>query len=77
MIFVLLIGLSVQLTNPLINSYGHIGGFFIGFLSLSIISKSLQDGDGAVCPFKVWFIISLILEIFILIGGFIILYLKN
>lgn len=53
-IFFMLINFSSQLANPRINVYGHLGGLIIGFLTVFLLIKPVQDGDGVCCSYKYW-----------------------
>jgi len=74
LIILVLLGFSLQVSNKLINTYGHLGGFLNGFFLFPILSKSVQENDGALCNYKVWFIVCLVVELAFFITGFLILY---
>ncbi len=57
----MLFNFSSQLANPRINIYGHLGGFMVGFFTVFILIKPVQEGDGVCCQYKYWNIISWII----------------
>ena len=75
LIITAILGLTMQFSNKSINTYVHLGGFINGFILFPILSKPLQENDGALCTYKIWFIICLIMELAFLITGFSFVYL--
>ena len=70
---ILLINLTASITNPLIDSWGHFGGFVVGFFFLFLLADPEQENDGLCCGHYVWRIISYIVCGFVFIFGFILL----
>ncbi len=56
-IFFMLINFTMQMTNERINMYGHIGGMMVGFFTVFLLIKPVQEGDGVCCSYKYWNII--------------------
>jgi len=75
LIILVLLGFSMQVSNKLINTYGHLGGFLNGFLLFPVLCKPVQENDGALCSYKVWFIFCLVIELAFLIAGFLVVFL--
>lgn len=65
----------MQISNPMINTYGHFGGFINGFLMFPILSKPIQENDGGLCGYKIWLLICLTGEIVYFVVGFLVVYL--
>lgn len=75
LIILALLGLSMQISNKMINTYIHLGGFLNGFILFPVLSKPFQDNDGALCTYKIWFYVSLILELGFFITSFLVIFL--
>ena len=72
-LIILLFNLSSSITNPMIDNWGHFGGFITGFFLLFLLCKPEMENDGICCGNKVWKIISYIMNGLIFIVGFILL----
>lgn len=76
-IFFILIGFMSDYLNPQSKSdyLAHLGGFIFGIFTFSIISKPVNQLDGACCSYKYWFWISVCLMSIFTIVGFLCFYL--
>jgi hypothetical protein len=54
----LLFNVTTSLNNPLIDNWGHFGGFITGLFLLFIVVNPEMENDGICCGNKVWKIIS-------------------
>jgi hypothetical protein len=57
----MLLNFSSQIANPRINVYGHLGGLLVGFFTVFVLLKPVQEGDGVCCNYKYWNIASWII----------------
>lgn len=53
-IFIVMINLSVGLSNPQIDNLGHLGGLLYGFFLAFLIITPLEENDGVCCGNKIW-----------------------
>jgi len=59
--------------NPTIDNWGHLGGLINGFFLIFLLSAPI-DANGCAGNYKVWFWISLAIEIVINVGGLALFY---
>ena len=59
-----------QISNPSVNLYGHLGGFFNGLFIIYLLERSHLANDGFCCDNKYWRIICLSFLAIFLITGF-------
>lgn len=74
---IMLMNIISQINNPIINLYGHIGGYFSGLFFTYLIEKSQLPNDGICCNNKYWRIICGSLLGIFLITGFTCFYTLN
>ena len=71
---ILLFNLSSSLANPMIDNWGHFGGFITGFFLLFLLVNPEIEDDGLCCKNNVWKLISYIMSGLIFVIGTIILF---
>ena len=74
-LFVVMISISLQATNPTVDNFGHIGGLIYGFFLLPLISRPESDNDCLCCDYNTWKIICIAFSIIFYIGGFALFFL--
>jgi hypothetical protein len=66
---IMIITIISQIGDPVINLYGHIGGFFTGLFFIYLIQKAHLPNDGLICDNKYWrMICGAFLGIFFIVG---------
>jgi len=73
-LIILLFNLTSSISNPLIDNWGHFGGFLTGFFLLFLLCKPQMENDGVCCGNKVWKIVAYLINGIIFILGSIILF---
>jgi hypothetical protein len=63
--------------NPMVNKWGHLGGFLTGFFIMVVLKEPYQLGDGACCSYKTWYLISTSLTSAFTLIGFSLFYLLD
>ena len=61
LVIILLFNLTSSITNPLIDNWGHFGGFITGLFLLFVVTNPEMENDGICCGNKVWKIISYVI----------------
>ena len=69
LIIIVLLGFTMQFGNDKINIFAHLGGFLTGIFFLPVIQKPVQENDGALCVYKVWFYVCLVSLMILFVGG--------
>jgi len=60
-------------TNSSIDNWGHLGGLINGFFLIFTLSPPMEEG-GCAGNYKIWFWVSLGIEILINVGGLALFY---
>jgi len=72
-----MLGFSSQISNPMINFWGHLGGLLVGFFLSFFLIKPYNPDDGVCCSNKIWIALSSFLISIFTITGFSLFYLLD